>query len=163
MNALPTPAVVLIAVATAVVWLIVLMLVVAELYAGNVLVGLSSVFSTPGLADRPGLQNAMLFQWGVTGTQLLLVLVLGTVILVQQISGNLNGALCSAAWFIRGLIVIQVLGLFSGLATPFAAGGSIVAVLPVLAVTLPVSLVVIAFLVCADRYVTMQSRGGVFD
>ena len=163
MNALPTPAVVLIAVAAAVVWLMVLALLMAELYSGEVMSGMSSVLSVGGLSDRPDMQRALLFQWGVTGMQLLLVLFLGTAITLRHLAGDLAGALRSASWLIRGLIVLQVLGLLSGFAMPYAAGGNVFAALPVLAVSLPLSLVMIAFLVCADHYVTRPSRQGVFD
>lgn len=163
MNALPTLAVVLIAVATAVVWLMVLILVVAELYAGNVLNAAASVLNTSGVAERPELQRAMLFQWVVMGTQLLMILVLGTLVLVRHWSGLRDSAVRNASWFIRGLIAFQLLGLASGLATPYAAAGSFVAAMPVLVVSLPGSLAVIAFLVCADRFVTMPLREGVFD
>ncbi|MFK7945359.1 MAG: hypothetical protein AB8B85_20955 [Paracoccaceae bacterium] len=152
MSALPSFPVVLIGVATALVWLLFLLVLFAAALEGNLFGSLSAIFATGGLADNPAMRTALAFQWIAAGVQLLVILLLGTITLVFHAMGDNSRATGTAILFVRCLIVFELVAVLVSVAMPLAVSQSILLVLPVLAVSLPFSIAIIAFLVCADRF-----------
>ena len=156
-NPVPMIAIVLIAVATVLLWLGALALLTA-LTLGSA----SSGGFLPSMGVGSGMQAALLIQWGVSGLGYLGAMLLGTVVLVAQAQGGSDGAARAARLLVRFLIVITVLQVLAGMALPLSVGGVVMAITAV-ARGLPMALVTIAALICADRYLSAaRDRDDIF-
>lgn len=151
MRPLPGIAVALIAVAVLLMWIVILLVLAAWVYSGGGVGDLDPLLPGSGLQDRQGLRLAFLFQWAITALGFLTSLLLGSWILLQHMRGALETASRAAVLLIRCLIAFQVLGVLAAFSIPVAMGG-VGAALPALATTVPATLLVIAFLICAERH-----------
>ena len=149
---LPTPAFVLILIATICLWLVVLAVglgVLASLAGGADPLNLLGV---PAISDG-ALQTAIGLQLAGTVLTVAICLVLGTVISILHLGSTPQQAAPVALLLLRLLIGMIVLRLLLGFGPIYVTGG-FGAVLPALAVSLPTVLIEIGLLLCADRFLS---------
>ncbi len=144
---LPMPSLVLLGVATILLWMGFL------LGLGALVFELLTSGALPDLfpSNDETFRTAITVQYVATGIGYLGVLVLGTVVLISHVTAAWKTASGAALLLVRFLMFLSVLQLFAANAVPFVVGG-VVAALPGLAVSLPLTLVSIAMLLCADAY-----------
>ena len=156
---LPDIAVVLLAIAAAILWLLSLLLIfgIALTTYGNV----EDLFPAWGVMDSdPALGTALMFQMGATGLALLLSWVMSTWIVATHLMGKTAEAVSRAVILVRVFMGLAVLSFLAGLAVPVAM--SPITALPSVAAALPQLLIQLALLFCADRYLTRRPVAEVF-
>ncbi len=153
---LPPAALWLIAIATGLVRLFVVLFLIGSAVSGYPLA--DSLLEIVRFSDLPGLRRAMIAQGLNTVINVAAILGLGTAVLIAAVSRNAPLATRLARHLVRVQIVLGTTGFLIGAALPYAIGGGIIAVLTPLVSGLPVFLVQLAFLICAD--VALRPRPG---
>jgi hypothetical protein len=104
---------------------------------------------------------ARLIQYGTIAFGYMVLLILGTWILIARFSSGAARAGAVAVILVRMMMVVSVLNLFASSAIIWSVGGFLSA-LPGVLGTLPMTLVTLATLICADAYFR-HSPEDVFD
>ena len=139
-------------------WAGVLMLAFAVAVGGPGMV--VDMLSVPvGLSGmESGMRLALQAQWLLTGLTLVAIWALGSLVLVVHFQGAHDRAAGLALIFLRILMAFVVLRLLGSAALPLAAAGSMVGGLALIATGAPQALVELAFLICADRYLSRSAE-----
>jgi hypothetical protein len=153
---LPQAFIIVLAVGVGAAWLLVLIFLLAILFASGPANPLDSLF--PGTLDG-AMQIAVLVPAALTTLTVLAMLGFGTAALVSLANGSRAAASSSARMLVWILIGMSVLGWFANAATPLAMAGSIMLALPILMTALPTTALQIACLVLAAHYLRPQEPG----
>lgn len=157
---LPEPVFVLILIATGMLWLILVAVLVGTVLAPfSGVGGINLLDVIPPIGDS-ALQAAVGAQVVTTALALLIGLVMGTIISITHISGSHGQAVRVTLLFLRITIGIIIVRFLVSMAVPYVTGG-LTSVLPMAFTSLPVLLVEIAFLWCADRFLS-RPDGSIF-
>lgn len=143
---LPALALVLIGIATGLLWIGVLIGLLAFAVGGGLPI-LDDLFVW-GTA-----QGAYLLQYGVVAFGYLGVLVMGTWTLIVRFSSGAEPAGGVAVILVRVMMAFSVLNLFATSALMWSFGG-LVSALPGIISNLPMTLVTLAMLICANAYLS---------
>lgn len=149
---LPRHALVLIAIAVALLWILLLLGVLAMLFLGTTGagLGLSGIVSSLG-GDSP-VGASILAQQAITLLTFVAIWGLGSAVLWFSLVSRHDLARRSALWLLCALVVLTIFGAVASAAPIVEMGGSVWSALPVLVTRLPVLLVEIALLLCAAVY-----------
>ncbi len=145
---LPTVVVILLSIATGLLWLFLLLAALAAAMSG---VGLATFLAANfGNMDGPGgdVMRVTLITWLVLFS---VNLGFGTAVLLSVFAGDGANIRKRTRLLVRAMIVLTIASPISAMITPAMIGG-VIAAIPVLLTRLPMALTMLAALICADRY-----------